>query len=445
MSTEQSRDSAEVFFLGNSLAFAGLSLFTFLLYARPNELFPGILGTFPVVKLVAILAALTYLGSMLSAGKPLTVWPLELRMLCAIMALAVLFMPFAISAQDTIDVFSETFFKIVLIFILIINLVTSHKRLCLLLKVMLMCASGLAIGAIIDFLSGKYTKGRIEGVVGGMFSNPNDLAVALTLLVPLAVVLALTSKGLPRLAYIVCTTILTIGVLITLSRGAFLGLIAMGSFLLWRLKPRFFLGWAVAALLLIGAFSMMIGSGNRLSTILDPATDETGSAQERQMIFQRAAVVAARHSLIGVGMGNFHHYSIRELKAHNAYLEAWAELGIAGLIAYLTLIFAPFRALRDLELRTAGLQDEVAKQGYYLSLGLQATLAAYLVSSCFSSLQYQWYLYYPVAFGVALRAIHAHERSSVTQPALEAPGAGVIWPKIGNGSYDLWRMVNHGS
>ena len=73
--------------------------------------------------------------------------------------------------------------------------------------------------------------------------------------------------------------------------------------------------------------------------------------------------------MIGVGMGNFHHYSFGELRAHNAYLEVWAELGMAGLIAYMTLIVAPFRSLRDLELKTAGLPDEMSRHGYYLSVG----------------------------------------------------------------------------
>jgi hypothetical protein len=103
-------------------------------------------------------------------------------------------------AQDTLDTLSDTFLKIVLIFVLIINLVTSHKRLHSLLNLMLICAAGLAVGAIRDFLAGRYARGRIQGVVGGMFSNPNDLAAALALLVPLAVALALSNKGLARLA-----------------------------------------------------------------------------------------------------------------------------------------------------------------------------------------------------------------------------------------------------
>jgi O-antigen ligase len=430
--------------VGNSLAFAGLYLFTFLLYARPHELFPDIFGAFPIVKMVAVVTALTYGVSMLNAGRPITIWPLEVRMLMLMLLLAVLFMPFAISPQDTVDTLSDTFFKIVLIFVLIINLVTSHERLHSLLKLMLICASGLAVGAIRDFLAGKYRKGRIVGVVGGMFGNPNDLAAALALLIPLAVALALSNKRLARLAYVGCALLLSIAVLITLSRGAFLGLMALGGVLLWRLRPRFVFAWIAAGLLMVAAGSVMIGSGNRLSTILDPATDETGSAQARQLVLQRATLVAMRHSVIGVGMGNFHHYSIQELVAHNAYLEIWAELGMAGLIAYLTLIVAPFRSLRDLELKTAAVRDKMSSDGYYLSVGLQATLAAYIVCSFFGSLQYQWYLYYPAAFAISLRKIHGRETSKATNAAVKADATGgVLWSQTTKGV--LWpEKVSHG-
>jgi O-antigen ligase len=268
-----------------------------------------------------------------------------------------------------------------------------------------------------------------------MFSNPNDFAAALALFVPLAVALALSSKGLARLVYVGCSLLLSVGVLITFSRSGFLGLIALGGVLLWRLRPRFVLAWIAAGVLMVAAVSVMIGSGHRLSTIFNPASDETGSAQERQFILQRAALVAVRHSVIGVGMGNFHHYSSRELVAHNAYLEVWAELGMAGLIAYMTLILAPFRSLRDLELKTAGLPGEMSRHGYYLGVGLQATLAAYIVCSFFGSLQYQWYLYYPVAFAISLRTIHGSESSKATNTAVKADAAGeVLWPHIAKGT-----------
>ena len=148
--------------------------------------------------------------------------------------------------------------------------------------------------------------------------------------------------------------------------------------------------------------------------------------------------------MIGVGMGNFHHYSNRELVAHNAYLEVWAELGMAGLIAYMTLIVVPFRSLRDLELKTAGRPDEMSRHGYYLSVGLQSTLAAYIVCSFFGSLQYQWYLYYPVAFAISLRRIHGRETSKATDAAVKADASGeVLWAQMVKGT--LWpEKVSYG-
>ena len=49
------------------LAFAGVYLFTLMLYARPNDLFPA-LGAFPLVKIVSISVLLIYIGSKISAG-----------------------------------------------------------------------------------------------------------------------------------------------------------------------------------------------------------------------------------------------------------------------------------------------------------------------------------------------------------------------------------------
>src|SRR5207244_4267209 len=101
--------------------------------------------------------------------------------------------------------------------------------------------------------------------------------------------------------------------------------------------------------------------------------------------------------------------------AHNSYVEIWAELGLAGLIAYLTLILAPLRSLRRFEFVTVGKRDERSKERYYISVGLQATLVATIVSGLFSSIQYQWFLYYPVALAVALTRMQGTEEMESPQ------------------------------
>jgi hypothetical protein len=48
---------------------------------------------------------------------------------------------------------------------------------------------------------------------------------------------------------------------------------------------------------------------------------------------------------------------------------------------------------------------------YYISIGLQGALAAFMFSSFFASVAYNWYVYYLVAYAVCLRRIYQTEYS----------------------------------
>ncbi len=397
------------------LAFAGLFVFTLLLYARPNDLFPDLFGDFSTVKFVAIPTILVYVISKLVAGERLTEWPIEVKMVGVILLLCIAFIPVAASPGDSIDRLSDPFLKVVAMFVLMANLINTKRRLRLLMTMMVICATCIAIGAIGDFVEGVFAVKvdglgtRIAGNVGGIFGNPNDLATSLDLLIPIAVGLALTSKGALRLAFVTCAGVLAVGVVTTFSRGGFLGLVAVGSFLLWKVsrKNRVIAAAAAAAALFVLLAAAPGGYGDRLFTILHTAGDKTGSAQERQEILKRAVAVAARHPIIGVGMNNFHIYSYKERVAHNSYLEISAELGLGGLIAYLILISSPMRSLKRIEVRTSLAQAPGdGRELHLLSIAVQGAMIAYIVCSAFTSIEYLWYLYYPVAFAVALQKLY---------------------------------------
>src|SRR5262245_46014281 len=91
------------------LAFGGLLLFTFLLYARPNEAFPEVFGEFPIAKIVAIAALLAYFISKLLAAERLTIWPIEFKMIGAIALLGIIFTPIAASPSDSLNVLTDSF------------------------------------------------------------------------------------------------------------------------------------------------------------------------------------------------------------------------------------------------------------------------------------------------------------------------------------------------
>ena len=83
------------------LAFAGVYLFTLMLYARPNDLFP--IGDFPLVKIVALSVLTIYVLSKATAGERLSVWTLEMTMLMVIALLGLLFAPIAASPKDSVQ------------------------------------------------------------------------------------------------------------------------------------------------------------------------------------------------------------------------------------------------------------------------------------------------------------------------------------------------------
>jgi O-antigen ligase len=229
----------------------------------------------------------------------------------------------------------------------------------------------------------------------------------------------------------------------TLSRGGFLGLIASGVVLLWKLgrgRRVKTLLWATVICGILFA-AMPGGYGARVATIFNNEQDQTGSAQLRRELMERAASIAISRPIVGVGMGNFHIYSIREKEAHNAYLEIAAELGVMGLIAYLIVIFAPLRSLRRIERQTRDMRSKSEREMYWLSVSIQAAFIAYMVCSFFSSIQYLWHLYYTAAYAVALRRIHAAEEMERSPANTQTPAAtpapadktakGSLWPAAG--------------
>jgi O-antigen ligase len=415
------------------LAYAGLFLFTLILYLRPNDLFYGLLGAFPVAKIVAIFTLVVYIGSKLFRGERLTVWPIEMRMLAIIVMLGIAHVPFAYSRANSFALLTDTFMKVAIVFALMVNLLDTRDRLQSILRLVVICGTVVALGTIAALGAKPGAQGeRITGLVSGQFGNPNDLATALNILLPITIALALSRKGRMRLLYFACAAVITFGVVISFSRGGFLGLLAMIVVLLWKAGRNNRIVTALVFLFSAGIFVAALPSGytDRLFTILHTEKDRTGSAQERQQLLMQGIELAARHVVFGVGMGNFSVYSINNRAAHNSYLEISAELSLAGLIAYLILIIAPLRTLGRIERQTAFARAPRERETYYLSIGVQAAIAAYIVCSLFGSIQYYWYLYFPVAYAVSLKRIREFETAerrpgeTISRPISDG---GVLW------------------
>lgn len=407
------------------LAFIFVWLFTLALYLRPQELFPTFFEAYPIqfAKLFATTAPVIYFASRLLGGEKLFLWETELKMAFAILGLGLLFYPISIEPADTWKEIDELYLKVVLIFALLVGTLDSRTRIYWMMRVTVLTGLWIAIDSIMKYNAGVVSElsNRIEGTVGGMFSNPNDLATTFGMLMPLAVVLLVVSRGPTRILYGICVFVFALATLITFSRGGFLSLLAVIGVMLWKFRKRHKAIPYVAVLMLGGTLFLSVpgGLGERLWTIIKPDSDSTGSAQERRDILKRGLVTFIRHPVTGIGLGTFHIISIRERRAHNSYLEIAAELGTLGLLAYLILLFNPLKALWRIEAETVSARDRRDFENYVLSVGLQATLVAYYANSFFASIQYQWFVYLPIAYAVGLRRIYLREQTIREQ--IEAP------------------------
>jgi O-antigen ligase len=148
-----------------------------------------------------------------------------------------------------------------------------------------------------------------------------------------------------------------------------------------------------------------------LLSIFIPSLDPVGSSSARKDLLMRSLLVAARHPLLGIGMGNFHIVSISEHVSHNAYTQVAAELGVAAFVFYVLFMLTPLKRLRVIENETFD-GPRFSLTAYYLAIGLQASIIGYMVSSFFGSVAYQWYIYYIVGYAVCLRRIYEVQNSA---------------------------------
>lgn len=413
---------------GHALSYIGLFLFTVMVYVRPYELTPSLLWLSSSAFWLAVATLVAYVPSQLAAEGTLSVRSREVN--CALfLALAGLCsIPLAYNRVEAWETYLN-FAKVVAIFIVAVNATRTERRLRGLLLLALAISCVISVNAISDYRAGRLDLrgGRIEGVLGGMFENPNDMALHLVTMIPVAIALFLAARGLhKKIAYTACMLLMVGATVVTFSRGGFLGLVCAVFLLAWKLgrRNRFAVVGATGCAVVLFLALAPGGYMSRLASIYNRDLD-TGSISSRQDLLLRSLLVAARNPLVGIGMGNFHNVSEHEQVSHNAYTQVGAEMGLPAMLVYILLIVTPLKRLRRIERET--FDGHKGNRFYYLSVGLQASLVAYMVSSFFASVAYLWYVYYLVAYAFCLARLYEAQAAEAAAPALQATAAQPEW------------------
>lgn len=216
----------------------------------------------------------------------------------------------------------------------------------------------------------------------GMFGQPNPFAGYLGTILPIALAMSLVPHpGRFRAVAAFSFLVIGMGIFLSLSRGAWLGLaISLGVMALaWGPRTRMLVIPLAGVVVLVIGMAMLgllpPNLASRITSVTDnfgvfdvrnvPPTSENFAVVERMAHWQAGWGMFVDHPFLGVAPGNYpavyEEYYIPPWKdplghAHNYYLNMAAEAGVPGLLALLMVLGLAFRALLR-RIRAASVPD----------------------------------------------------------------------------------------
>lgn len=257
---------------------------------------------------------------------------------------------------------TKTYVQLGIMSVMIWDLVDGKDKLRAVIQTFIIGAYISVGGTIINFITGQeaylYSGGRY--VATGF--NANDLAIILSLAVPMAWYMVLTSGGESKFKWFRIMNMLYVplgffAVILTGSRAGFL--VALLSLFFIVFTTRWLGKWGrlsfvlLIAILIVAAVIIVPDSTlNRvLSTFSSESSDDLGG---RLTIYAAAARTIDAHPLLGVGSGAFKSATGLNIIAHNTFLSVLSETGIIGFLFFtVMLILCAVEALRQPKLEAA--------------------------------------------------------------------------------------------
>lgn len=251
----------------------------------------------------------------------------------------------------------------------------------------------LSLGAIFQieqFISGQYVGKQAE--IGldraiGLRGDPNDTAMLLITGIPLAIYWLTRSRDWGKKAFYSAELLLiTVGMLLTKSRGGFVALCIVLALLYVRFISLKTTIVAFFVVIVIGITGYYVGYWDRVATLF--TLEERGhSLESRMSLLKGGGEIFFNNALLGVGPGNFG-LALKELRenrilvfkkieaesvAHNFYVEFAAENGVIGLVLLMLTLLSSLLGLIRLNRRLYGSSDTVAIYIFVACIGLLAS------------------------------------------------------------------------
>jgi probable O-glycosylation ligase (exosortase A-associated) len=381
----------------------GIIVWTWLGFMNPHKQCWGFAREMPFAYIVALTTLFALLISREPKRIPWTRESITLLLFVVWMTVTTLFAIFPPFAWLQL----EKVVKIQLMIFVAMMVITDRARLHLLVWTIAISVGFYGVkGGIFTIVHGGVH--RVQGPAGSFFAGNNETGLALAMTVPLMYYLFRESKRFyVRWGLVAAMLLTSLAALGTHSRGAVLGMGAMGAMLWWKSRNK-----ALMAVLLVASvaavFALMPQEWfDRMSTI--KTYENELSAKSRFDSWEFALGVAASR-LVG---GGFEVFAGRS-DAHSIYFEVLGEHGFLGLGLFLALGVFTWMSASRIRRVTEEVPDMVWMGT--LSRMVQVSLVAYASAGAFLGMAYFDYVYNLVLMVVVCRAILA-ARQPGHQPA----------------------------
>ena len=373
------------------------------------------LPTMVCIAMVIFTGLSLFLKLMLNPGLKLKYFKANMWVLLFILVIAV-------SAVTSISL--EESYKIALVmcafamsYFVIINTVETKKQLKFLLYLFVIAAALSAVFGIYQYIYGDvYSQAWLDSEmfedikmrVYSTFENPNVYGEYLILVIPIAVGLMWTEKGFWKKLFLLgIVGITTLAMVLTFSRGCWLGILFALALLAIMIDRRFILLGIVA--LLAMPFVLPLTIINRFMSIGDMSDSSTSY---RVYIWMGTLAMLKDYWFCGVGLGETSYntiyplYSYNNIEAphsHNLYLQFVSQFGIIGLITFLGMVYNFYK---DTTIKMLKKKD-------ILLAGIVAGMTGFFLEGMFD---YTWYNYrvilifwMVIAFGIVATKLEEKE------------------------------------
>jgi O-antigen ligase len=334
---------------------ASLFVVTVLTISRLHQHYPSVARLRPVLLLVIASAAYAYLNPRsLTRANVLALWPMRLIALLGV--LACFSAVFGISLGATAHYILETYAKTIIYAFLIAMSIRSVRDLYTFVWAYVVGCGILAYFSLFVFGISRDNVSYVARLGHLDTYDSNDLGVVIMIGLALALLLLGVARGRQRWFLLLNLIGFSATMARSGSRGGFLGLVVMGAAALVLVKSVSV--WRRMSFLVVALFALAIGAPpgywKQMGTLLEPKEDYNYSTTDgRKAVAERGLGYMLKYPLFGLGISNFSRAEctistklrgldrsgpVRCTAPHNSYVEAGAELGVPGLIAWVSLL-----------------------------------------------------------------------------------------------------------